>query len=162
MKLIPPSRAAWMMRTESSWSVLPQAPNIIAPRHSGLTCMPVRPSGRCSMTVEPTAVPRAAMVRPTTAALGVRVGGARPRPAPGRAAAARRAGARAPARALRQLARPRQGAFDRAAAPAARSLARCALQAPPEATWAPALVEEVAATGAVDTIEFKGCYGWAA
>src|SRR4051794_13007274 len=49
MKLIPPSRAAWMIRTESSWSVLPQAPNIIAPRHSGLTCMPVRPSGRCSI-----------------------------------------------------------------------------------------------------------------
>ena len=28
-----------------------------------------------------------------------------------------------------------------------------------EATWAPALVEEVAATGAVDTIDFKGHYG---
>jgi hypothetical protein len=28
-----------------------------------------------------------------------------------------------------------------------------------EATWAPALVEEVAATGAVDTIDFKGQYG---
>jgi L-alanine-DL-glutamate epimerase-like enolase superfamily enzyme len=28
-----------------------------------------------------------------------------------------------------------------------------------EATWAPALVEEIAATGAVDTIDFKGRYG---
>jgi L-alanine-DL-glutamate epimerase-like enolase superfamily enzyme len=28
-----------------------------------------------------------------------------------------------------------------------------------EATWSPALVAEVAATGAVDTIDFKGCYG---
>jgi hypothetical protein len=28
-----------------------------------------------------------------------------------------------------------------------------------EATWGPALVEEVAATGAVDTIDFKGQYG---
>ena len=28
-----------------------------------------------------------------------------------------------------------------------------------EATWAPALVDEVAATGAVDTIDFKGHYG---
>src|SRR4051812_38220958 len=38
-----------MMRIESSWSVLPQAPNIIAPRQSGLTWTPVRPSGRSSM-----------------------------------------------------------------------------------------------------------------
>src|SRR3954449_777001 len=37
MKLIPASSAPWMMRIESSWSVLPQAPNIIAPRHRGLT-----------------------------------------------------------------------------------------------------------------------------
>jgi hypothetical protein len=29
-----------------------------------------------------------------------------------------------------------------------------------EATWSPALVEEVAATGAVDTIDFKGHYGF--
>src|SRR3954451_490676 len=49
MKLIPASSARWMMRIESSWSVLPQAPNIIAPRQSGLTCTPVRPSGRRSM-----------------------------------------------------------------------------------------------------------------
>src|SRR3954453_9759146 len=49
MKLIPASSARWMMRIESLWSVLPQAPNIIAPRQSGLTCTPVRPSGRISM-----------------------------------------------------------------------------------------------------------------
>ena len=30
-----------MIRTESSWSGLPQAPNIIAPRQSGLTLTPV-------------------------------------------------------------------------------------------------------------------------
>src|ERR687892_118022 len=29
-----------------------------------------------------------------------------------------------------------------------------------EATWAPALVDEIAATGAVDTIDFKGQYGF--
>src|SRR4029453_15045302 len=29
-----------------------------------------------------------------------------------------------------------------------------------ETTWAPALVDEVAATGAVDTIDFKGQYGF--
>src|SRR3954447_16460932 len=39
-----------MMRIESLWSVLPQAPNIIAPRQRGLTCTPVRPSARNSMT----------------------------------------------------------------------------------------------------------------
>ena len=49
MKLIPPSRARRMMRTDSSWSGLPQAPNIIAPRHSGLTRTPVVPSTRISM-----------------------------------------------------------------------------------------------------------------
>src|SRR3954471_19510937 len=49
MKLMPASSARWMILIESSWSVLPQAPNIIAPRHSGLTCTPVLPSGRISM-----------------------------------------------------------------------------------------------------------------
>src|SRR4051794_39612989 len=49
MKLIPASSARWMMRTESSWSGLPHAPNIIAPRQSGLTFIPVRPRVRCSM-----------------------------------------------------------------------------------------------------------------
>ena len=41
-----------MMRIDSSWSRSPQAPNIIAPRQSGLTFTPVRPSVRCSMRVE--------------------------------------------------------------------------------------------------------------
>src|SRR5918995_1017123 len=49
MKLIPAPRAAWMIRIDSSWSGLPQAPNIIAPRQNLLTETPVRPSGRCSM-----------------------------------------------------------------------------------------------------------------
>ena len=44
MKLIPASSARWMIATLSSWSGLPQAPNIIAPRHSGLTLTPVLPS----------------------------------------------------------------------------------------------------------------------
>src|SRR4051794_10732066 len=48
MKLIPASSAAWMTRMLSSWSGLPHAPNIIAPRHSGDTWTPVRPSERCS------------------------------------------------------------------------------------------------------------------
>src|SRR5581483_2759830 len=37
-----------MIRIDSSWSVLPQAPNIIVPRHKGLTSTPVCPSGRRS------------------------------------------------------------------------------------------------------------------
>src|SRR5215208_6505978 len=49
MKLIPASSAAWMIRVDSSWSVLPHAPNIIAPRHSGLTLTPVLPRLRFSM-----------------------------------------------------------------------------------------------------------------
>src|ERR1700754_1383089 len=47
---MPASRARWMMRVESSWSVLPQAPNIIVPRQSFETWTPVRPSGRYSMS----------------------------------------------------------------------------------------------------------------
>ena len=61
--------------------------------------------------------------------LGVRVGGAGPRVAPGRPCPARRARPRAAAGALRQLAGPRRAAFDRARAPAARPLAGRALQA---------------------------------
>src|SRR2546423_1064685 len=38
-----------MIRMPSSWSGLPQAPNIIAPRQSGETWTPVRPSGRYSI-----------------------------------------------------------------------------------------------------------------
>src|SRR4051794_23429487 len=49
MKLIPASSARWMMRIESSWSGLPQSPNIMAPRQSGLTRTPVRPRERRSM-----------------------------------------------------------------------------------------------------------------
>src|SRR3954469_24644673 len=48
-KLIPASSARWTMRIESSWSVLPQAPNIIVPRQSFETWTPVRPSGRYSI-----------------------------------------------------------------------------------------------------------------
>src|SRR6476659_9909558 len=48
-KLMPESSAAWMMRTDSSWSVLPHSPNIIAPRHSGLTLTPVLPRLRSYM-----------------------------------------------------------------------------------------------------------------
>ena len=44
MKLIPASRARWMIATLSSWSRLPIAPNIIAPRHSSLTLTPVFPN----------------------------------------------------------------------------------------------------------------------
>src|SRR4051794_21905091 len=46
---MPASRAAWITATASSWSALPQAPNIIAPRQSGLTLTPVRPSVRSSI-----------------------------------------------------------------------------------------------------------------
>src|ERR1700761_5389064 len=49
MKLMPASRARWTIAIDSSWSGLPKAPNIIAPRQSWLTEMPVRPSGRYSM-----------------------------------------------------------------------------------------------------------------
>ena len=40
MKLMPASSARWMIATLSSWSRLPIAPNIIAPRHSSLTFDP--------------------------------------------------------------------------------------------------------------------------
>src|SRR5581483_1064068 len=53
MKLTPASSAAWMMRIDSSWSLLPQAPNIIAPRHSLETETPVRPRMRCSIVLPP-------------------------------------------------------------------------------------------------------------
>src|SRR4051794_29841869 len=49
MKLIPASSARWMMRIDWSWSGSPQAPNIIAPRQSGLTLTPVLPSVRYSI-----------------------------------------------------------------------------------------------------------------
>jgi hypothetical protein len=43
-----------MIRIESSWSVLPQAPNIIVPRQSGLTLTPVRPRFLSSMGADST------------------------------------------------------------------------------------------------------------
>src|SRR4051812_8445765 len=49
MKLMPASSARWMILIESSWSGLPQAPNIMAPRQSGLTWTPVLPSVRYSI-----------------------------------------------------------------------------------------------------------------
>src|SRR3954467_11613195 len=48
-KLMPASSAAWMIRIDLSWSGSPQAPNIIAPRQSGLTLTPVLPRLRYSM-----------------------------------------------------------------------------------------------------------------
>src|SRR5258706_3399384 len=51
MKLMPESSAAWMIRTDSSWSVLPHSPNIIAPRQRGLTLTPVVPSARYSIAL---------------------------------------------------------------------------------------------------------------
>src|SRR5579872_5654787 len=54
---MPASSAAWMMRMLSSWSGLPNEPNIIAPRQSGLTLMPVRPRVRYSIAAEATPGP---------------------------------------------------------------------------------------------------------
>src|ERR1700678_610439 len=54
MKLIPASSARWMILIDSSWSGLPHAPNIIAPRHIGLTLTPVAPSGRYSIALDHT------------------------------------------------------------------------------------------------------------
>src|SRR5437868_1998877 len=54
MKLMPPSRAAWTTRTQSSWSRFPQAPNIMAPRQYRLTWIPVVPRVVRSMYVEAT------------------------------------------------------------------------------------------------------------
>ena len=42
---MPASRARWMIRMLSSWSGLPQAPNIMVPSVSGLTWTPVRAEG---------------------------------------------------------------------------------------------------------------------
>lgn len=52
-KLTPASSASCTMRTHASWSGLPQAPNIIVPRHSLLTRMPVRPSAAYSTVALP-------------------------------------------------------------------------------------------------------------
>src|SRR5512139_1262691 len=50
MKLMPASSARSMIAIDLSWSVSPHAPNIIAPRHIGLTFTPVVPSSRSSMS----------------------------------------------------------------------------------------------------------------
>jgi|SRR4051812_42186698 len=55
-------------------------------------------------------------------------------------------GAMAPIAVRARLARARGGALDRATSPAARPLSRGALRLDAEATWAPRLVDEVAAT----------------
>src|ERR1700691_2455895 len=46
---MPESSALWMILIESSWSGLPQPPNIMAPRQRGLTLRPVRPRVRSSI-----------------------------------------------------------------------------------------------------------------
>src|SRR3954470_12676016 len=46
---MPASSAAWMIRVDLSWSGSPHAPNIMAPRHSGLTWTPVLPRERYSI-----------------------------------------------------------------------------------------------------------------
>ena len=40
---MPASSAVWIIRTDSSWSVLPMAPSIIVPSAYSLTDMPVPP-----------------------------------------------------------------------------------------------------------------------
>src|SRR5215469_10810943 len=67
-KLMPASSAAWMMRMLSSWSVLPNDPNIIAPRQRGLTLMPVRPRVRYSMPAEASQGPGGLPREPASAA----------------------------------------------------------------------------------------------
>src|ERR1700752_3183848 len=62
MKLIPESSARWMIAMDSSWSGLPQAPNIMAPRQSGLTLTPVRPSVRSCMIKDATEMSDSASV----------------------------------------------------------------------------------------------------
>ena len=52
MKLMPPSSAPWMISIDSSWSVLPDAPNIIAPRQKLLTS---RASTRCAASTSASA-----------------------------------------------------------------------------------------------------------
>src|SRR3954452_3949294 len=84
MKLTPASSARWMMRIDSSWSGSPHAPNIIAPRQSGLTLTPVLPSVRysiqrtypeleveqCALGVKPAGVARERAVRADHAVAG--------------------------------------------------------------------------------------------
>src|SRR3954453_19659934 len=57
-----------MIRIDSSWSGLPQEPNIIVPRQNWLTETPVRPKGRCCMPAPSVAssAPRPRSTRPPT------------------------------------------------------------------------------------------------
>src|SRR5580700_4004692 len=81
-KLMPASSAAWIMRMLSSWSVLPNDPNIIAPRHRGLTLMPVRPRVRYSMPAEASQGPGGPPRAPASAAESGAGVGCRPQQLP--------------------------------------------------------------------------------
>ncbi len=91
--------------------------------------------------------------------LGVRVGRARPRAAPGGHLAARRARARAAAGALRRVAAARRAAV--AGAAVNRRLALypgLRFKLDPTSSWDEPLIAELRATGAVDSVDFKGLY----
>src|SRR4051794_16188231 len=51
MALMPASRAAWTMRAQSASVVAPHAPNIIVPRHSGVTDRPDAPRARVGVAI---------------------------------------------------------------------------------------------------------------
>ena len=89
--------------------------------------------------------------------LGLRVGRARPRAAPGRAAAARGARPRAAAGSLRQLARARRAA-DVAAMlrPRSRATRGCASSSTRTPAWTPEIIEALVGTGAVDVGRLQG------
>src|SRR3954452_25600754 len=57
-----------MIRIDSSWSGMPQEPNIIVPWQNWLTETPVRPKGRCCMPAPSVAssAPRPRSTRPPT------------------------------------------------------------------------------------------------
>ena len=86
-------------------------------------------------------------------ALGVRVGGARPRAAPGRALARRGGRARAAAAPLRRLDRG-----SRTSRAGARSTPSCGSSSTPTATGRDEIVATLAGAGVVDTVDFKGIY----
>ena len=82
-------------------------------------------------------------------AVGLRVGRAGPRAAPGRRPAARGARPRAAAGDVRRLAAPRRAADARAGAAPPRALpATCASSSTRPSDWTPELIAELAATGA--------------
>src|SRR4051812_36691176 len=74
MKLMPASSARWMIAIDLSWSVSPQAPNIIAPRQSGLTWTPVVPRLLISMPTTYTRPVLALRIAITPAAAVLMVG----------------------------------------------------------------------------------------